>query len=467
MNQPPHRDFDQQRYRHLLTSAVAALKGGDRQEAVHLLERAIALNPADSQPYLWLSATSDDPAVQRDYLEQALAIDPNNSAARRGLVLLTHKEAGRATLKEGQQIDVRAAPEPVKASGEVANQCPRCGGRMRFEADRQALTCQYCGHVQSVDTEGAADSAEQVLEMALTTLSGHRWAASQQQTACTRCGAVTLLAPQEELARCPYCASDQLVKSAETADLLDPEVLGLPELDEAAARQALEKWLGTGWTSPDDLHKVAGAASLQMAYYPFFTFDGTLEMHWVAEVNEGTSRNPHWVGTNGIEFEMFDDMLVPGLKALDASLLPGLLPFKLKEVKAFQPAFLAGWKALRFDIPLADASLKGREQVIRKLRRELRARIAEMREMRNLRQTTLNWSGMTYKYVLLPLWVGSYQFDGQPYPFMINAQTGKVSGQRPRDSLKVVGLAVIALLVTLLLGLAGFTLALSLGWISL
>ncbi len=50
---------------------------------------------------------------------------------------------------------------------------------------------------------------------------------------------------------------------------------------------------------------------------------------------------------------------------------------------------------------------------------------------------------MTFKHILLPLWVGTYQFQGQEYRLMINGQTGKVSGTKPRDTLKLVMLIVV------------------------
>ena len=73
---------------------------------------------------------------------------------------------------------------------------------------------------------------------------------------------------------------------------------------------------------------------------------------------------------------------------------------------------------------------------------------------------------MTYKYVLLPLWVGTYQYKGQNYSILINGQTGEVSGQKPRDTVNTVAiiLSVILTFIAILVGL--YLLGDVMGWIS-
>jgi hypothetical protein len=53
----------------------------------------------------------------------------------------------------------------------------------------------------------------------------------------------------------------------------------------------------------------------------------------------------------------------------------------------------------------------------------------------------------------LPLWVGTYQFHGKPYHLLVNGQTGKVAGTRPRDDLKIVLVTLSALLLLVLIGM--------------
>jgi hypothetical protein len=112
-------------------------------------------------------------------------------------------------------------------------------------------------------------------------------------------------------------------------------------------------------------------------------------------------------------------------------------PFDLKEVVEFISQFLAGWTALSYDLPLSDATLKAREKVITRLRQSLPSRVESGREKRNLTSGGGKWSGLTFKYMLLPLWVGTYRYRGADFRLLVNGQTGKVGGQKPRDQFKV------------------------------
>lgn len=61
---------------------------------------------------------------------------------------------------------------------------------------------------------------------------------------------------------------------------------------------------------------------------------------------------------------------------------------------------------------------------------------------------------MTYKYVLLPVYVGHSTWRQKLYNFFVNGETGKVTGKAPVSPLKVLGVvllcaAAVALLVWL------------------
>ena len=453
-------DFDEQGYHSIVSTAIGAVKAGDFVQARDLLTKATAMKPVDPVPWLWLTETTEDVHLKREFLENALAADPNNTAARRGLVKLSAKLAETRLLEIGEEV------KPVRNNGPQSAQisqtylCSQCGGSLRFDTEKLAMVCDHCETARPVEAIPAADTAEQVLDFVLPTEQGHLWAASQQHLSCSRCGVEILLPPEEKILDCPYCNSSQLVQPEAAAQLIDPHVLALPQIDEGEARRRMRAWLGHGLFVSEDFERLAYTADLHLAYYPFWTFDGTLEVTWACEVNQGSSKNPHWVRREGYEYENFDDVLVTGLKKLDRRLLRHILPFELKKVVEFDPQMLAGTTALGYDLSLADASLQARELVVKRMRRGLPARVTLGEQKRNLTTGGLNWSGMTFKHALLPIWVGSYTYEGQLFRVMVNAQTGRVAGQKPRQQtrmksillavLVVLGLAAVAALLTVI-----------------
>lgn len=459
------RNFsDEDHYRQVLSAGIGAVKAGDLEQARTLLQKAAEIKPTDPQPWLWLSATTDNADEQRNFLEYALAADPNNGAARRGLAILSGKLDQSRLLAEGQGVEPRRPQEPLEAKAEKVFLCENCGGRLVFEVEKQSLVCEYCGHQQSAEMESVADRAEQTLDFFLPTTRGHTWAEAQHRFGCNQCGAVTVLAVGERALVCPHCGSSQLIESAETVELLQPNVILPPRLTAAEAAKKVQEWLGRGLFIPDDLKKLAKPSALRPVYYPFWTFDGILQMNWVCEVNRGGSDSPQWEIERGEEFEIFDDVVVPGLKSLSAAEVAGAFPFDLKSVVSYNPAYLADWNVLAYDHPLAEASLDAREIVARRLRRALPSRLQLSGERRNLQTGETNWSGLTFILALLPFYVGSYFYRGKEYHLYVNAQSGAVSGAKPVDNVKRAALWLLVVLSAVVLMVALFALGLSFGW---
>jgi len=443
-------DDREEQYREYLHDGITAVKTGQLKLAQSLLNRAIYLNGSDAEPYVWLSATTEDPQEQMDYLEQAVALDPTNVAARRGLAVLKGKIDPAKLVPEGEERAVAQAQEPVEAQSK-SFECPRCGGRMIFSTLSLQLSCEYCGYqevaVPAVAEAGGPGSGEdgagQVLDFVMPTTTGHHWSQSQQRLSCERCGALSLLPPGQKTTQCPYCGSNQLVESPEQSDLVAPQAIALMQIEKAQAERLALGWLGKGLFSPDSLPGAGRTLQLRPGYYSFWTFDGILEVKWNCEVAEGSGNQRRWVPVSGAESRFFNDVLVPGMKAVSLQDVKGLQPFDLQNVVAFKPEYLAGWPTVLYDCSLSDASLIGREVVFKQLRPQIAQMIEVGREKRNVSIGGHSWSGMTFKHILLPLWVGAYQFQGQEYRLMINGQTGKVTGSKPRDTLKLVMLIVV------------------------
>jgi DNA-directed RNA polymerase subunit RPC12/RpoP/ribosomal protein S27AE len=457
---------DDRYFEELLSDGITALKGGDRYLARRLLQRAALVKTTDARPWLWLSGTTDDPNEQRQLLEKAVAADPSNPTAARGLNMLRAQMAGKpvpaaASSQPSSQVSgPSGAPKEPQILDAQAQTflCPKCGGHMSYNVHKGDLACEFCGYVQVTEKRLAADDGEVAIGFVLPTQRAHRWAEAQHRLSCERCGALTLLPPTLKADQCPYCGSNRLIESAETTELVDPQVVALMKIDENEAYARVRKWLKKGFFSPGDLALRAGGLRLRPAFYPVWTFDGTLEISWVCEVNVGSNDHPRWVTRNGVEAEMFDDVLVPGMKALKLSELVAVEPFNLKDVIEFHPEYVAGWPVLSYDRPLSDASLLARERVIKDIQRGLSYRIEAGEKKRNLRTGAGQWSGITFKHLLLPMWTGTYRYQGKEYSLMVNGQMGKVAGKKPRDTTKIVvtiaGSVFLGLLLILALAIA-------------
>ncbi len=444
-------DFEQ-----LIQDAITAVKNGNRTMAVKLFEQAAMINDTDVRIWIWMSATTDDLEERRKYLEHAVALDPSNATAKRGLLLLTEKIDKSRLMAEGSQVAAQAAP-PVAEAVTKTYLCPNCGATISYGIQEATLVCQFCGFTRKIDAEVAGESKDQPLDEVLPTTRAHRWVEGQAKVACEQCGMVVIQPAGQTADTCPYCGSNRFISSPAMAELIDPQVIGPFKVDPKEAGSNIKAWLGKGWLAPDNLAAEHGGMQLHPGYYPFWLFDGTLEIPWFCDVNVGTGRLAQWEAHTGSQFENFKDLVIPALRKLVPAEVAGIEPFNTGELVTFSPDFLAGWQALAYDLPLADASLRAREQIVKGVVSSIASQVEVEHPKRNFTTGAGKWSGLTYKLALLPIYIGNFAFQGKRYRLMVNGQTGKVSGKKPVDNIK---LALIVTIGIILLGVLAFIIVL-------
>jgi hypothetical protein len=58
------------------------------------------------------------------------------------------------------------------------------------------------------------------------------------------------------------------------------------------------------------------------------------------------------------------------------------------------------------------------------------------------------YDDVTFKHLLLPVWISAYRYRDKIYRFLVNARTGAVTGERPWSWVKIT-LAVLAALIVI------------------
>lgn len=101
----------------LLQSGIGAAKGGNRSEAREIFLAIVEEDQDNEQAWLWLSSVVDSDEDRRISLENVLVINPENSAAKRGLEQLVPVNP-----QETSQVDevvVRRHYEPVSPAASI------------------------------------------------------------------------------------------------------------------------------------------------------------------------------------------------------------------------------------------------------------------------------------------------------------------------------------------------------------
>ena len=109
--------------------------------------------------------------------------------------------------------------------------------------------------------------------------------------------------------------------------------------------------------------------------------------------------------------------------------------------------YLSGFLAERYKIDVRGGWSRANERMEEVIREDVKRDIGgDHQRIQALRTDHRN---VTFKHVLLPLWICSYRYKERVYRFLVNARTGEVQGQRPWSWVKITlaGLVVAALVL--------------------
>ena len=350
-------------------------------------------------------------------------------------------------------------PKTVQADAPQTYTCPQCGATTKYDVAAGGIACEHCGYAAPAAAPALGRQAQQS-EFTLETLSQaeHGWGVERKALHCNACGAELTIAAGALTATCPFCASNQVNVHVAAADQLRPRFLipfaVKPETTRALARE----WLGRGWFHPPELGGSALVDHFTGVYLPFWTFSAHIASNWRAEVGyereeryydstdkEWKSRTViDWRWENGHVQTRVDDLLVIGSSHLSHLILKRLLPFNLTGLVAYSADFLAGWQAQAYDITLPQAWEVGKAEMREKAKQACNASIGSA-HVRNFTMTA-DFAEEAWRYVLLPVYLTAYKFEGKVFQVMINGQSGAVAGQKPIAWWKI-WLAIAAMLL--------------------
>jgi DNA-directed RNA polymerase subunit RPC12/RpoP len=392
----------------LLDQAISAVQIGDLAGGRRMLAHVLGGDPRNEEAWLWLSTAVDDLAQRTDCLRRVLALNPHNRVAWERLASLTSADPDRDR-PVIERATIREFP------------CPQCAGDLRWDIGQQALSCEHCGYLEAVPEVNAADNERAIYGM-LDSAQGQADIGGSLVVHCSRCGATTTTSARNQTVDCPFCGTAIQLNVAPDTPVMVPQALVHFEIDEKRARAAVKRWLGRGWLRPVGLAAHASIQWLRGVYIPFFTFDNLLAASY--------SDEQHYV--------FWDDILICGSYSLPEKIARALEPFKTQDLVLYQPEFLAGWPSEVSQLSLADASIRARERMMKSMRDEFPL---------NASITEVSMSLMSYKHVLLPVWVGAYSYEGHLYTFAVNGQTGQAAGGAPRSLAVVYDLLLAPLFV--------------------
>ena len=354
--------------------------------------------------------------------------------------------------------------------------CPQCGADYRFAAGQGKLVCDHCGSERPIEGDGYHPRPIRELDFraALDSDLPSQEIEETRVLECPNCAAQVAFDADTHAAECPFCATP-VVTGTGTHRHIKPRGVLPFALEERSARQAMIDWLGSLWFAPGGLRDYARKGRrMQGIYVPYWTFDADTKSRYDGErgtvyyetrtvTRDGKRvqqrvQKIRWRRTSGRVARWFDDILVLASRSLPKRFTDALEPWDLSALEPYQPEYLAGFRAEGYTVALEEGYGEARHYMARVIERDVKFDIGGDRQ--RIHDIDTNVSDVTFKHILLPVWLAAYKYRGKTYRFVVNGRTGRVQGERPWSVWKIT-FAVIAGLIAA--GIIGYVVALNEG----
>jgi uncharacterized CHY-type Zn-finger protein len=330
--------------------------------------------------------------------------------------------------------------------------CKSCGAPLRFSPIQNSLDCEFCGTKESIE-KSVEEINEYDLDQALDYLRTHNEQELNKEITCSKCAATFTMTPYSLSSNCQFCQTPAITNFVKE---ITPESLLPFQISQKEAQRLFKKWIGSLWFAPSKLKKfVDGHKKLKGYYLPHWTYDANTYTHYQGQrgdiyyvqvektviVNGRKERRTvqearvRWTPVSGHVAQSFDDITIGASKTISNTILDNLSPWNTRSLVPFNQKYLSGFDSEEYTIGLDNGYELAKLKMNHVIRQKVRADIGG--DQQQISSMNTQYKDTSYKSVLFPIWTAQFKWKKKTYNYAINAQTGKVAGERPYSWMKI------------------------------
>ena len=325
--------------------------------------------------------------------------------------------------------------------------CPSCGATLVYNPSLGQMECEFCKTQKAINSSVASKHT-------YTHSIDSNKELPDKELSCKKCGA-SFTKPSYSIASlCPYCKTPVLTKpnNAIAIDGVIPFAITHKE-----AQKLFKKWVGSLWFAPTAFTKyLDGDNKLDGIYLPHWSFDTHTTTSYTGErgdayyvsvdkvvtdqngnrrVIQVQERRIRWTPVSGVVYASFSDITTPSSKHTDRAVIDGLSSWSHQGLKGFSSEFLSGFDAQEYTISIDSGFEDIKQKIAPHIRQKILIDIGG--DAQQIHSTNTKYSDTKYQNNLYPVWSASFEWNKKRYDYAINAQSGKVSGERPYSIVKI------------------------------
>jgi predicted RNA-binding Zn-ribbon protein involved in translation (DUF1610 family) len=341
--------------------------------------------------------------------------------------------------------------------------CTSCGADLTYQPGTTTLACKYCGAENEIP-QLDAEIVELDFHAFLTEKAGDEDQIIGHFVKCDCCGASCTLEPNITASDCPYCGTPLIVAQARDESVIQPKSLLPFKLTKEEALTAFKGWVKKRWFAPNDLKKASlNFEHFKGVYIPYWTFDTDTHSSYVGQrgdyyyVTESYTttengkrvtktrqvRKIRWSFASGHVSKFFDDILIVATESLPTTCIEKLEPWDLDNLIPFEKSYLSGFISEKYQVELGSGFDRAKAVADQQIRRLVERDIGG--DEQRITRINTRHDEITFKHLLLPVFVCAYRFKDKAYQFLVNGRTAEVQGERPWSWIKITALVFTVL----------------------
>jgi predicted RNA-binding Zn-ribbon protein involved in translation (DUF1610 family) len=345
----------------------------------------------------------------------------------------------------------------AKEKGSGGSKCPSCGANLSFDPETQSLKCEHCGTTVEIKKDRISENNINSLFRVDESYSKENFVFQ-----CKNCGAKQIVTDKTIAQVCNFCGTSNVVSTDELPGLKPQGVVPF-KITEAKASDIAVHWGSHKFFAPKAFKRsLSTIDNIKKVFLPSFTFDantfstyhGRLGKYYtVSKVVNGktvTERKIRYFNISGSYVLDFDDVLVKASNIIDQKAFGKIQPFNTNGSLVYNSDLVLGSQAVQYDkdgkICFNEAQNYMRQRIQQCILKEYVYDVVDSFHL------DAQFNNVTYKYVLLPLHVGHYNYKEKLYNFFVSGETGNIFGKTPLSFGRVL-LVVLGILVAV--GLVG------------
>lgn len=337
--------------------------------------------------------------------------------------------------------------------------CPNCDGPIKYSSDTRQFGCEYCGssftqeQLAEFDAKlraaEAARAAQEQAEPSVQKQAEPQWSQESGTDldemnvySCRQCGAEIVTDPTTAASFCPYCNSP-IVFTSKLSGAARPDFIIPFTQNKESAEAALRAFYKGKLLAPKTFAEENRIKEVKGVYLPFWLFSCDIESNATYKASNTRSwSDSKYRYTETSKYKVyrscrmsFENIPVDGSKKMDNSYMDAIEPFDYREMVPFDPAFLSGFLADKYDETAQDVLPRAENRIKNSADSMLDGTVTQynFHTRENSDHTIYNGK---IRYALFPVWMLNTKYGNENYSFAMNGQTGRLVGRIPVDKKK-------------------------------